>query len=346
MTNNIGKFTNAGVKLDDAVLAIKGVSSAAALSGATAEQASHAMYNFAQALSAGAVRLPDWKSIEVASMDTKEFKEQLIQTAVEMGTLTDAGDGMYETLKGNTLNATKNFRDTLQDQWLTSEVLIKTLKDYADETTDIGTRAMAAAKDVKTFTMLIDTLKEAVQSGWAKSFEIIFGDFNQAKKLWTNVSDVLGAVIDNIAKIRNDFLNSFLGKTFTKTFSVMSEAFSSVKESTEGLKDAVKTVADYANLVDEIISGIWGNGQARWDALSEAGYDWAHAQNLVNERLGVSLRRETQYTESVEEIAQSTEELNNNTKEYIVNLANAHKKQLEGKELNDEELKYLNAYNR
>ena len=346
MTNNIGKFTNAGVKLDDAVLAIKGVSSAAALSGATAEQASHAMYNFAQALSAGAVRLPDWKSIEVASMDTKEFKEQLIQTAVEMGTLTDAGDGMYETLKGNTLNATKNFRDTLQDQWLTSEVLIKTLKDYADETTDIGTRAMAAAKDVKTFTMLIDTLKEAVQSGWAKSFEIIFGDFNQAKKLWTNVSDVLGAVIDNIAKIRNDFLNSFLGKTFTKTFSVMSEAFSSVKESTEGLKDAVKTVADYANLVDEIISGIWGNGQARWDALSEAGYDWAHAQNLVNERLGVSLRRETQYTESVEEIAQSTEELNNNTKEYIVNLANAHKKQLEGKELNDEELKYLNEYNR
>ena len=346
MTNNIGKFTNAGVKLDDAVSAIKGVSSAAALSGATAEQASRAMYNFAQALSSGSVKLADWKSIEVASMDTKEFKEQLIQTAVEMGTLTDAGDGLYETLEGKTLTATKNFRDTLQDQWLTSEVLIETLKDYADETTDIGTRAMAAAKDVKTFTMLIDTLREAVQSGWAKSFEIIFGDFNQAKKLWTNVSDALGAVINNIAEIRNNFLKSFLGKTFTKTFNVMSEAFSSVKESTEGLKDAVKTVADYANLVDEIISGIWGNGQARWDALSEAGYDWAHAQNLVNERLGVSLRRETQYTESVEEIAKSTEELNNNTKEYIVNLADAHKKQLEGKELNDEELKYLNEYNR
>lgn len=345
MTNNIGKFTNAGVKLEDAVSAIKGVSSAAALSGATAEQASHAMYNFAQALSAGAVRLPDWKSIEVASMDTKEFKEQLIKTAVEMGTLTDAGDGMYKTLKDKTLNATKNFRDSLQDQWLTSEVLIKTLKDYANEQTDIGRRAMAAAKDVKTFTMLIDTLKEAVQSGWAKSFEIIFGDFNKAKELWSRVSEALSAVIAGVADIRNKYLNSFLGKTFTKTFDAMSEAFSSVKESTDGLKDAVKTVADYANVVDEIINGIWGNGQARWDKLSEAGYDWAHAQNLVNERLGFSLRRETSYVESTESVADATDKLNESTKDWIANIAEAVKKREEGKELNQDELIFLEEYN-
>ena len=50
MTSNIGKFTNAGVKLEDAVLAIKGISNEAAVSGANADEASRAMYNFSQTL--------------------------------------------------------------------------------------------------------------------------------------------------------------------------------------------------------------------------------------------------------------------------------------------------------
>ena len=120
MTQNIGKFTNAGVKLDDAVLAIKGISNEAAVSGANANEASRAMYNFSQALSAGYVKLIDWKSIENANMATVEFKEQLIESAVACGTLTKAGDGLYKTLGGETMNATKNFNETLQEQWMTS----------------------------------------------------------------------------------------------------------------------------------------------------------------------------------------------------------------------------------
>ena len=87
MTENIGKFTNAGVNLDDAVAAIQGVANVAAVSGANANEASRAMYNFGQALSSGSVRLIDWKSIELANMATVEFKEQLIETAVELGPL-------------------------------------------------------------------------------------------------------------------------------------------------------------------------------------------------------------------------------------------------------------------
>lgn len=70
MTSNIGKFTNAGVGLEDAVMAIQGVSNVAAVSGANTNEASRAMYNFAQALSAGYVKLIDWKSIENANMAT------------------------------------------------------------------------------------------------------------------------------------------------------------------------------------------------------------------------------------------------------------------------------------
>ena len=206
MTNNIGKFTNAGVKLEDAVAAIKGVSNEAAISGANANEASRAMYNFAQALSAGYVKLIDWKSIENANMATVDFKNQLIETAVSLGTVTKGADGMYKTLKGNAFNATKNFNEVLTDQWMTSEVLITTLKKYADTTTDIGKKATQAATEVKTFSMMCDTLKEAAQSGWAETWEIIFGDFNKGKELWTNMANSIGAVIDKMSKVRNTFL--------------------------------------------------------------------------------------------------------------------------------------------
>lgn len=66
---------------------------------------------------------------------------------------------MYKTVKGNVIDATHNFNDSLQDQWMTTEALVGTLRNYADETTDIGKKAFAAAQDVKTFSQLIGHLK-------------------------------------------------------------------------------------------------------------------------------------------------------------------------------------------
>ena len=215
MTSNIGKFTNAGVKLEDAVLAIKGVSNEAAISGANANEASRAMYNFAQALSAGYVKLIDWKSIENANMATVGFKQELINTAVELKVLTETTDG-YKTSAGTVMTPTKNFNESLQDQWMTTDVLIGTLKKYATETTDIGKKAFAAAQDVKTFSMMMDTLKEAAQSGWASTWELIVGDFEQGKTLWTKVSGVLGDIIDKSADARNKLIGGALGSSQSK----------------------------------------------------------------------------------------------------------------------------------
>lgn len=219
MTASIGKFTNAGVKLDDAVAAIQGISNEAAVSGANAADASRAMYNFAQALSAGYVKLIDWKSIENANMATVEFKTQLLETAVEMGTVAKQADGTYKVLthgsgsKGmkETISATKNFNDSLQQQWMTTDVLTTTLAKYADETTDIGKKAFAAATEVKTFSQLMDTLQEAAGSGWAQSFELVVGDFNEAKEFFTFLSNRLGGLIDGFSKSRNDFLKAAMG---------------------------------------------------------------------------------------------------------------------------------------
>ena len=222
MTTNIGKFTNAGVKLDDAVAAIMGVSNAAALSGANANEASHAMYNFAQALSAGYVKLIDWKSIENANMATVGFKNELIKTAEALGTLTKEGDMYISTttdMNGHVseaFNATRAFNESLSAQWMTSEVLIETLGRYADANTDIGKKAFAAAQDVKTLSMMMDTLKEAAQSGWAQTWEIIVGDFEEGKKLWTELSERFSTVIDESADKRNAFLTDALSSNWEK----------------------------------------------------------------------------------------------------------------------------------
>lgn len=217
MTSNIGKFTNAGVDLETAVKAIQGVSNVAAVSGANAQEASRAMYNFAQALSAGYVKLIDWKSIENANMATVEFKNQLLETAVAAGTVEKTADGMYKVITTNAsgstmseaISATKNFNDSLAYQWMTTDVLTTTLGKYSDATTDVGKKAFAAAQDVKTFHQLLDTVKEGIGSGWANTFEIIIGDFEEAKALWSGVYSVLNDIINASADSRNALLKDW-----------------------------------------------------------------------------------------------------------------------------------------
>lgn len=237
MTSNIGKFTNAGVSLDGAVSAIQGVANVAAVSGANAEEASRAMYNFSQALSGGYVKLIDWKSIELANMGTKEFKQQLIDSAVAMGTLTKQGD-MYITSAGTAMNATKEFNNSLQDGWMTSEVLTTTLGRYSDESTEIGKKAAAAATDVKTFSQMLSTLKESAASGWSSTFETIFGGFEEGKTLWTQVNDAIGGVINKSADARNAMLGAWkemggrdvLIQSFKDAFKALGEVIKPIKE--------------------------------------------------------------------------------------------------------------------
>ena len=361
MTSNIGKFTNAGVKLEDAVMAIKGISNEAAVSGANANEASRAMYNFAQALSAGYVKLIDWKSIENANMATVEFKNQLIQTAVELGTLIEV-DGKYKSttndLNGNVselFTSTSMFNESLSSQWMTTEVLVETLKDYADETTDIGKKAYAAAQDVKTFTQLFDTLKEAAQSGWAQTWELIIGDFDEAKEFLTGLSKTFGGIIDAMSEARNKLLGGALNSKWDQLLDKINAAGISAKVFQDKLKETAKKsgisidelIEEYGSLskvitsgkipvdvitktikslinaettateatkelgdiVDRVIKGEFGTTQSRWIALTEAGYDWAEVQNLVNERLGSSVRHLSSLTEEQVKNADSLSDL-------------------------------------
>ena len=216
MTRNIGTFTAAGVDLDTSVSAIKGIANLAAVSGSTSQQASTAMYQLSQALAAGKVQLMDWNSVVNAGMGGQVFQDALKETARVNGV---AIDDMIEK--------NGSFRETLQEGWLTSEILTQTLakftgdlseaqlkemgysEDQIKEIIKLGQTANDAATKVKTFTQLMDTLKEAAQSGWTQTWEILIGDFEEAKKLWTSVSDYFSEVLNKSAEARNNMLQGW-----------------------------------------------------------------------------------------------------------------------------------------
>lgn len=208
MTSNIGKFTNNGVKLSDATMAIKGVANAAAYAGASSQQASAAMYNFSQSLSSF-LSTRDWYSIENANMATTQMKQAFIDTAVELGTLQKTAEGFYKTIDGKHEVTVANFRDTLQYQWGTRDVIIKTLSKYSDTTTELGQKAMEAATQVRTLSKMWDTLKEAAQSGWGQTWEIVFGNIDEATKLFTGMSNAISEVLEKQTKTRNEVLQTW-----------------------------------------------------------------------------------------------------------------------------------------
>lgn len=216
MTRNIGTFTAAGVDLDTSVSAIKGIANLAAVSGSTSQQASTAMYQLSQALAAGTVKLQDWNSVVNAGMGGQVFQDALKETARVHGIAID-----------DMIKDEGSFRETLQKGWLTSDILTETLSKFTGDLNEeqlrtmgyseeqiasiikMGQTANDAATKVKTFTQLFDTLKEAAQSGWTQSWEIIVGDFEEAKELLTEMSDIFSAIINSSADARNSMLQGW-----------------------------------------------------------------------------------------------------------------------------------------
>jgi tape measure domain-containing protein len=222
MARNIGTFTAAGVDLDTSTAAIKGIANVAAVSGSNAEQASTAMYQLSQALANGSVKLMDWNSVVNAGMGGEVFQKSLFETGKALGTLKDVPVGQtFEDWKkkGN------SFRESLNEGWLTSDVLTQTLdtftgdltlaqieqmgytKAQAKELYRMGQVAKAAASEIKTGTQFMQVMKESLQSGWSASFRIIIGDFNEAKQLFSGFGGVLSGWIGKQADARNKMLN-------------------------------------------------------------------------------------------------------------------------------------------
>jgi len=266
MAANIGTFTAAGVNLDTATDAIKGIANLAAVSGSSSEQASTAMYQLSQAMSTGVLTLEDWNSVTNAGMGGEVFQKALMDTARVSGVAVDqivADQG--------------SFRNSLQKKWLTSDILSDTLAKFTGDLTKaqldsmgyteeqvkgilkMGVTATNAATKVKTMTQLMDTLKESVGSGWTQSWQIVLGDFEEAKDLFTGINDVLGGVVGASAKARNDMLQEWkdlggrqaLIDSFYAAFKILTNVTGAFSKAFRSVFPA-KTAKDWYEITDTI----------------------------------------------------------------------------------------------
>ena len=321
MTRNIGTFTAAGVGLEESVSAIKGIANLAAVSGSSSMQASQAMYQLSQALAAGRVSLMDWNSVVNAGMGGEVFQTALKRTAENMGTNVDAMIEKYGS-----------FRESLtQGGWLTTEVLTETLaqisgayseadliaqgysKEQAQAIVELAETAVDAATKVKTFSALIDTTKEALQSGWTNTWEIIFGDFEEAKDLFTGISEALNGVIESSAESRNALLTEGLSTGWKQ---LLGEGISNE----EDFRDTVKLVAkDHGVAIDDMIekSGSFEktlkDGWMTTDILAES------IDKMDKSLTGLSKKQLEAKGYTVEQ-AKALHELNQGVKDGTVNL--------------------------
>lgn len=245
MTRNIGTFTAAGVDLDTSVQAIKGIANLAAVSGSSSQQASTAMYQLSQAMASGTVKLMDWNSVVNAGMGGQVFQDALKETAKVHGVAID-----------DIIAKQGSFRESLSTGWLTTEILTDTLAKFTGDLTDeqlksmgytekqieeiqkLGKTANDAATKVKTFSQLFDTLKEAAQSGWTQTWEILVGDFEEAKELLTKISDVVGGFIGKSAEARNELLENW------KVMGGREDLIESFKNVFEGIISIVTPIKD------------------------------------------------------------------------------------------------------
>lgn len=239
MTKNIGTFTAAGVGLEDSATAIKGIGNLAAASGASTMDMSRGMYQLSQALASGRVSLMDWNSVVTANMGGKLFQDALTEMGKKMGHARDE---------------TVSFRDSLKDGWLTADVLIATLKEFS-----VDQSMLDAAQKIKSFGQLVDTVQESIGSGWATSWEYLFGGFEEAKSLWTAVGEVTqkyfddaqGTYFDSVLGIERslgNYRNAML-KTW-KDMGGQEALFEGIKNSFEGI---FKAMTNFRNGFREVV---------------------------------------------------------------------------------------------
>ena len=296
MTRNIGTFTAAGVGLNKSVAAIKGIANLGAISGSSSQQVSTAMYQLSQALASGTVKLQDWNSVTNAGMGGRIFQNSLMETARVHGIAIDemvAKEG--------------SFRETLKNGWLSADILTETLQKftgdldreallaigYTEEQTEailkLGETARNAATQVKTLTQLKDTLGEAVQSGWTQTWEIIAGDFEEAKRLYTKISDALGGIIERSAENRNERLSQGLSNGLKQLQNEMGESAELFTYTLENVALAKGLVTEDALLeagsLGAALEGSQVSADLLWDSIAATVTELNRLQSMSDEEL-------------------------------------------------------------
>lgn len=226
MTSALSQMTAAGGNIDKMIPMIMGIANATADAGKTGFAFQSTIRNLTQSYSAGHLQLQDWKSLNLMGTATKALKQELIDTAVELGVIKE----------GEVTIA--SFESSLQKKWANTKVMEKTFAKYASmmeaayELTqknpgmtssealeqlkgqygELAERAALAAQQATSFAQAIDSTKDAVSSKWMGVFETIFGNKEEATDTWTELAnrlyDIFVPPIEALNERLKDGLNS------------------------------------------------------------------------------------------------------------------------------------------
>lgn len=222
MTQSLGQLTASGGDIEKVIPMIMGMANATAYAGKGASEFSRVIYNLNQSYSQGYLSLMDWKSVELAGVATAELKKQIIETGVALGKIKE-GDVTVGT-----------FSSTLSKKWADKEVMetafgkfaefseaVKKMVDanpgmlasqaidaLADKYDEVTVKAFKAAQEAKSFSEAVDATKDAVSSGWMETFDILFGNYEEAKGFWSDLAEEFWNMFAGGAAGRNNWLKN------------------------------------------------------------------------------------------------------------------------------------------
>lgn len=334
MVANIGKFTSNNIGLETSVTSMIGIANAAGLAGATVSDATHAMQGFSKAMGQGFMTRQNWQWIRTAHMDTTKFKDVLMEAAVELGKLKRVGEGAFKTLDGGDVSI-ENFEEHLKDGWMTVDVMNTALGKFGQTTEDVykfmqdndgvfdtandameamgltiddlGYKSFKASQEAKTFTDVINSVKDAVSSGWMTTFQLVFGDYQESVEMWTALANNLWDVFAGPAETRNKILQFWHDNEGRAAF-------------LEGMTNIGATLYDILMKVREVfgeIFGLAGTEENPLAGIEQWGQTLVDASKKFADFTGRIRQYLTSFGDSIEEAAEPLTEFADQSKEVI-----------------------------
>lgn len=315
MTASLGQLTAAGGDIDKLIPMIMGIANATAYAGKGASEFSRVIYNLNQSYSTGHLTLMDWKSVELAGVATAELKKQLIATGVELGKIKEG-----EVTVGS-------FSSSLADKWADKEVMetafgklaeftqaVKKMVDanpgmqasqaieaLADQYDEVTVKAFKAAQEAKSFSEAVDATKDAVSSGWMETFDILFGNYEEAKHFWSGLAEQFWNIFAGGQDARNSWLKSAFDSGLDQLlgvegFSDATDNFTNLLETSlkrqglltdEAIEDAgsfQKALEESGVTAQQLADVIWdqAEGYARMAQMSD---EELNAKNLDRDKI-------------------------------------------------------------
>ena len=282
MTSALSTLTSAGGDIEKMIPMIMGMANATAYAGKGAAEFQRVIYNLAQSYGTGAIQLIDWKSVEQAGVASQQLKQLLIDTGVSLGKIKE-GDV-----------TTGSFDNSLQKKWADKEVMetafgkyaefaeaVKKMVDanpgmlatqaidaLADQYDDVAVKAFKAAQEAKSFSEAVDATKDAVSSGWMETFDILFGNYEEAKGFWSDLAEEFWNMFAGGAAGRNNWLK---------------KAFDSGLDQLLGTEGFGEAGDNYTNLLQKAL--------VNQGLLSEEGIEEAGSFQKALEESGVTARQ-------------------------------------------------------